>query len=283
MQWHFQVSGERRDLDSLTKASESLLLAGAMQSDLASSQWRLGTTDERAILDAVRIHGFAVLPGFFQADLTVLRNEFERAFRDRPPPYEPLGKEAGMLVAKTDPPTGLAPMYNKTFRRVANRFFDEKFFFNLPVFLHHAMPSERTIIGSHYDDRRNLKFFVYLHDVGIDDGAISFVPGSHEAVAAYLARCDEIGLRARFRPNTVRFVKDKGTWMRLSWHRDPLSPVRPMETRFDKAQLVHICEPAGTVIVFDTNTVHRGGIVAPGHERKIIRGNCRTLAEERRH
>jgi ectoine hydroxylase-related dioxygenase (phytanoyl-CoA dioxygenase family) len=96
-----------------------------------------------------------------------------------------------------------------------------------------------------------LKFFVYLNDVSVENGAFTCVPGSHR--------------------ETVLLRKQHGNAVTLDNRR--ITRQLPLE-KFAAPEPVE--GEAGTLIVFDTDAWHRAGTVSSGH-RLVMRGHTRTV------
>ena len=103
----------------------------------------------------------------------------------------------------------------------------------------------------HFDRHWRLKFFIYLTDVDESSGAFSCSVGSRP-------------LGQRLRTNAWGAKDYEGVKNRIELDYPELlekGPSEPVEA------------PAGTLIVFDTDTFHMGGIVEDGKERIVIRSH----------
>lgn len=100
----------------------------------------------------------------------------------------------------------------------------------------------------HFDKQKSFKFFLYLTDVDASCGALNLSPGSvqeGEKLNKYL--------------NANNLYESN----------------RKLETSYPELVAKYPSEAiegaAGTLIVFDTDTFHKGGVVAEGKERLIVR------------
>ena len=104
----------------------------------------------------------------------------------------------------------------------------------------------------HFDRHWRLKFFIYLTDIEKSSGAFNCSVGSRET-----------GAELR----------------RMAWNAPAYEDVKN-RIGLDYPELVdqYPCEPveapAGTLIVFDTDTFHMGGKCDEGNERLIVRLHC---------
>jgi hypothetical protein len=114
----------------------------------------------------------------------------------------------------------------------------------------HDLPREEPINPVHYDKISCLKFFIYLKDTTVKNGAFDCAPGSHHIARRLAAKHLRRGGRVKEIPNQI---------------------VPP-----EVGPLIPIEGPAGAMIVFTTDAYHRGGVVSPGQERYVMRGHCST-------
>jgi len=104
----------------------------------------------------------------------------------------------------------------------------------------------------HFDRLWKFKFFIYLTNVDKSSGAFTCCPGSREK-----------GLELR--QEASRGSKYEGVKNRIELDYPELLDIFPQEP---------VEAEAGTLIVFDTNTFHKGGQVEDGKERLIVRLHC---------
>ena len=104
----------------------------------------------------------------------------------------------------------------------------------------------------HFDRHWRLKFFIYLTDIDITSGAFSCSVGSIKA-------------GSELRKNAWRQPKYEDVKNRIELDYPELLDSYPDEAVEGKA---------GTLIVFDTDTFHKGGKCDEGKERLIVRLHC---------
>ena len=102
--------------------------------------------------------------------------------------------------------------------------------------------------NSHIDALRALKFMIYLMDTNEENGAFSYARGTH-------------AINSRLRNKHLRF----GGSLRA------LPAVLPVDAGVG---FESINGSAGTLIIFDTDGVHRAGKLSEGTERRILRSRC---------
>ena len=112
----------------------------------------------------------------------------------------------------------------------------------------------------HYDKRQTLKFFLYLSDVDKSSGAFSILPGSRDQ-----------GMRWRAQDAGMNRIYTSAEY-NVDSHRFGLE--------FLKNETLPIEGPAGTIIAFDSDTLHFGGRVERGRERKVARVHYRGSRED---
>lgn len=103
----------------------------------------------------------------------------------------------------------------------------------------------------HFDKQNSLKFFIYLTDVEDGCGALNVTPKTHKL----------------------------GKKLRTSWSDSHYETHRKLETTLDselsKYNITPIHESKGSLIVFDTDTFHKGGVVEDGKSRLVVRLHCK--------
>lgn len=100
----------------------------------------------------------------------------------------------------------------------------------------------------HFDRQKSFKFFLYLTDVDTTCGALHLSPGSiieGETLNKKLNQNGEYESKRRLEISYPKLIEQY--------------PPEAIEA------------PAGTLIVFDTDTFHKGGVVDEGKQRLIIR------------
>jgi len=118
---------------------------------------------------------------------------------------------------------------------------------NEDIFITHEKPCETPILPWHFDRIQSLKFFIYIKDVTINDGAFEYAPGTHNE-GHYRANYHlATGITLEQLPNDIPAD-------------EIINPV-PIEGQ------------AGDLIIFDSDGFHRGGTVSPDGERMVMRGH----------
>ena len=133
------------------------------------------------------------------------------------------------------------------FRALGKSFFrGEDHFFNKKIFLtQDLVGSTHAAQDLHFDVVPTLKFFLYLSDTSVENGAFTVVPSSHHRTAE---------IREQY----------KGE---ISYENRHLS--RP---KADPKLEVPIEAKGGALIVFSTELFHKAGVVSRG-ERRVIRSH----------
>lgn len=139
-------------------------------------------------------------------------------------------------------------------RKLTDEFWSPDAFLNKEIFIAKDIKGTKHVANElHFDIMPTFKFFLYLTDTTVENGAFSCVPGSHKL------------------SHKIRIEKgDKISFSNREESRD--LPV-------DKDDIVPIEGKAGSLIIFTTETFHKAGIVSKG-ERLIMRGHCRTKEQE---
>lgn len=239
----------------------------------------------RKAVTLLKKFGVAVFPGFVE-HVAPLREECDRAFRafevsrgngdslglheaknldpdlsETATGYQ-LKLQSNGLFAECYPTT--AEVFSCDFmRQVSNQFLGTPNSLNRHVILtHDFQPAEETF-PFHFDEMNALKFYIYLTPAEQGTAAFEIVPNTQDA----------------------------GQFIRMSeWHRvDNFRGIRNcvfdefseeyfynIFRRFKalvRLDAVAIDGPAGTMIMFDTDCIHRGGCLAPGQQRIVVRGS----------
>lgn len=210
-------------------------------------------------LTALREDGVFRVPDHLSpGEVAVLREEFEFIFSRnqagvRPIDYS-LGRGAVCQPEKLEQaqyPALLAVFLADVFRKLASAYLASPFELNRDVFaVEDVVGSRHHANDLHYDVLRTLKFYVYLNDVDMKNGAFTCVPGSHHETA-----------RLRTVHGSAITLDNREVTRRL-----PLEKFAAPEP---------VVGTAGTLIVFDTDVWHQAGTVRTGH-RLVMRGHTRT-------
>ena len=214
--------------------------------------------NEAAICRLLKEFGVMTVPDYVSAaDLEIIRNEFlfglsqpESKFI-KPFPYSE-GK--GCLVLNDEIDREVFPATSCIFNAEWMRSLSEQYLGGR-VDLNHSIYFVRDVVGSkhhandlHFDVQRCFKFFIYLQDTTVDNGAFACVPGSLTNAADIRSRYGE----------------------KISYDNRELTRDLP----FMEKDAVPVEGKAGTLIIFDTDVFHRAGSVSAG-ERWVMRGHTR--------
>jgi ectoine hydroxylase-related dioxygenase (phytanoyl-CoA dioxygenase family) len=131
---------------------------------------------------------------------------------------------------------------------IAGHFYGhQNFVLNRQIFVHETRPTDKPLSGElHFDVSRMLKFWLYLEEGKADAGAIRMSPGTN----LWLSK-----IREEFS--------------------DRLIPKAQIFNEVDEAAHppLSIEAPEGSLVIFETDTAHGAGHVAPGKVRRIMRGH----------
>ena len=132
---------------------------------------------------------------------------------------------------------------------VSIAFWENEIKINQDIYVMHELPGTVHIAQDlHFDVLKTLKFFLYLNDVTVTNGAFSCVPKSHkESEKIRQIYGDEISYKNRHLTRQLDHNEE---------------------------QIIPIEGKAGDLIIFNTDVWHRAGKVREG-ERKVMRGHTR--------
>ncbi len=133
------------------------------------------------------------------------------------------------------------------------------------IYATHERVPDAPVAPTHFDKLWNLKFMFYVDDVGQGNAPFGIIPGSGVA--------NREAFRRIFDDNQINILSMSDSRYQA------MSNLCPPE--LDTA-VVEITAPAGTLIVFDTDTSHRARPVEAGKERRILRGHCGPYAKYER-
>lgn len=151
---------------------------------------------------------------------------------------------------------GLSEIIEKSWiEKVAQRYWPASHL--IDIFITHEFKSTQNLAANgklHFDKLNTLKFMFYLTDTDKNSGAFSVSPNSHL-------------LGAQLRNNTWKNAK------LYAGGGDQYSLVKnKVNEEFNlKKETYPIESKSGTIIVFDTDIFHMGGVVQPGKERLLAR------------
>lgn len=221
--------------------------------------------DLNEVEKTLRTYGAAVLPGWADAEmLASLRREFEAVLNDKDESYAyQINYAPGRAVSimRDKLPAGRYPALTGFFehpkmKAMAVRYIGHPCLLNYEVYATHESKPAVSVAPAHFDKLWTLKYMLYLKEVGKDDAPFGIIPGSFKVA------------RDRFREI---FDTNNLTYLPITDQR--YQAMNNSELPPGYGGVVDIVGPAGTLIVFDTDTFHHAGTVAPGHERMILRGH----------
>jgi hypothetical protein len=207
----------------------------------------------------VREEGVVLIEGWIDQETSAaLAREQDRIFARGGEGIRRLAYEEGDVrvltpgqARLTDYPALESSLFTPHLEEISRLVLGERSVFNSEVFccLDQHIDKPRDVNILHFDKLRALKFFLYLTDTTADNGAFSCIPGSHVAAQ-----------------ERVRLHLAEGRPLRDLKNRD-----LPDFTGKD----VPVEGKAGSLIVFDSDVLHRAGDVKPGLIRRVIRTHCR--------
>jgi hypothetical protein len=216
-----------------------------------------------AIVSGLQMEGAVLIPGFLdQPTLKDLLAEAQNLIVEEPEFCEHLAVTDGCYLCA--PRTALKAAYPglaDTFsipwmNEVATRFFGTKpFSFNYDITV--AFDTTKAVHSAqnpHFDRFTNLKFYIYLTNETMENGPLCIAPGT-----------------ASFGKNAEADIRADGRW--------PTADDTIAIPRHISDKLSPVTQPAGTLIVFDGDTVHRGMPLRSGH-RLVVRARSYDPAED---
>ncbi len=217
------------------------------------------------ILKKLKAHGAVVIPAWIEPiKLKALTKDFYEILKDNDGDYiYKIGYPAGEAVSlmRDSLPQGRYSAINEVFsnslmNQVVKRYVGDNGLVNYEVYATHEHKPSVHVAPTHHDKLWSLKFMLYLNDIGKDNAPFGVIPGS--------AAC----ARQRFRE-----IFEKNQLQRLSMSSPLYQSIDNSTLPQDSGPVVDITGPAGTMIIFDTDTFHHAGSVAAGKERMILRGH----------
>lgn len=139
---------------------------------------------------------------------------------------------------------------------LAHRYIGGGHLFNYELYATHEFLPSIDVAPTHFDKLWTLKFMLYLNDVGPENAPFGVIPESAQVA------------RDRFRQ-----IFKKNNLQRLMMNDDRYQAMDNSSLSGTGGSVVDIVGPAGTLIVFDSDTFHHAGTVAEGAERMILRAH----------
>ncbi|MEM7394504.1 MAG: phytanoyl-CoA dioxygenase family protein [Verrucomicrobiota bacterium] len=233
----------------------------------ACSLEELQITDKSvpAVMDKLNEWGVLVLPDYTTEDeLKALNEEFELILEKKEElegvkdyAYD-TGKAAIMTRDKLD--TSLLPVTTRIFsdpfmKEIKEEYWGKHATFNNEIMVvNDVVGTKHAANDMHFDIVPTFKFFLYLTDTTVENGAFTCVPG------------------AQIETKKIRDQHGRN----VSYKNRHLSRDLP----FEESDVVPIEGPRGSMIIFSTEVWHRAGQVSSG-ERRVMRGHSRRPEDER--
>jgi hypothetical protein len=220
-------------------------------SPTSSEQFRLPADAESvAVVSHLRTRGVAVLPSWLGASsLAAVLLEHEQILRRATGGPVPAGRNGiGVVTGRglgRQQPALRAALDGAWVHEVARGYLGGRCSINERIVCTHERRELHPITAAHFDTLRSLKFLVYLLDTDERNGAFRYAPGTHLGNTEAARRWRAAGGRVRDTPNVA--------------------------TEEEVAALAPVVGPAGTLIVFDSDGFHSGGMLQPGAERRVVR------------
>ncbi|WP_030951671.1 phytanoyl-CoA dioxygenase family protein [Streptomyces sp. NRRL S-481] len=134
---------------------------------------------------------------------------------------------------------------------------------NRHIILTDDFDPDQEIIPHHFDEMNALKFYVCLDDIDRENGPFQAIPGTTEPTSRL--RVNEWLRHEKFDDVRQRVFEQHNEEVIHALYGQFKATLRSRELTFQV--------PAGSLLVFDTDTVHRAGLLSPGRRRRIIRAS----------
>jgi hypothetical protein len=212
------------------------------------------------IVNALRKNGVAVCYNYLE-DVENIKAECEKIIEETEESDYLFGKAARIGSAydniKSNPATA--------------NFFSQEWMFHLfqrytgkapnfnEIFVQYDYRNDRGTNRNgilHFDRISTFKYMLYLTDVDKASGALSVIPGTH---------LDGSYLRTNARKTAQNEYDKIKNWPLVDYP----------ELGYTEEDIVPVCGKAGTLIIFDTDIFHLGGLVADDKSRLMIRSHLR--------
>lgn len=215
----------------------------------------------QSIIRQLKKYGVALVPNYLDAaTLATLNDEFQRSltrehrsiFQRSKHPNNPKGMvarlETNHAMAASEFPVITATFQHDLMKQVANAYYaPHDYSFNEAVFITNEFESDVNILPWHFDRVQSLKFWFNLTDTSRENGAFEYCPGTH--------------WEGRYR---------------AGYHLSQGCPVVDIPNDIDDELIRNpVCMElrAGDLLIFDADGFHRGGVVEPNRERRVLRAH----------
>jgi ectoine hydroxylase-related dioxygenase (phytanoyl-CoA dioxygenase family) len=207
-----------------------------------------------SVVERLEADGVVLVPDYLDADAVARATREAYELFERTPSWAhhedySIGQSVRMERANID--GDAFPVISSVFARpelesVVRAFFGEGYLFSRTIYAILDLVGSTTAVQQlHYDKMRHLKSFIYLTDVGIENGPFHCLPGSHRLA------------REAQRENRKRYIVPSD------------ADVRQLPDGLDGRSLP-VLGKAGTLILFDSDILHHAGVVVAG-ERLAVR------------
>lgn len=205
--------------------------------------------------ETLKSDGVFVIPNYLnEKDNKQLSDEMLKRLEKSKRKYE-FGKSyRGDYSSIFNEDSPLKKVYDVTWMKKLTKMYKPKSSYGECVFSTHDYIStnkwERQA-WLHFDKQNSLKFFIYLTDVEEGCGALTVAPKTHIL----------------------------GRELRTKWSGSEYEKKRRLEntiqTELKNYEIQPIYQPKGSLIVFDTDTFHKGGVVNKNKNRLVVRLHCK--------
>lgn len=209
----------------------------------------------------LKVQGYAVLRDYLSSeDCALLKGESRRLLKEQSV-QNPYGEGHRLYPQEYHQAPGIQGLFvdNWQLRSIAEHYWGSNLKWCTEVFVCHEFPKDEGTARQgylHYDRMRTFKCFAYLTDTTVENGALHVVPGSHLQGRKW---------RTQFCTPETPYDKQK--------NRPGLDlPIDELEQGAIVPQPIE--GTAGTMILFDSDLLHRGGQVHEGH-RWVVRSHSR--------
>lgn len=182
----------------------------------------------------------------------------------------------------------LAAMFgSKRLKAIASAYLEHNWEYDR-IILARSEISEQAITSWHVDHFQSngncLKFYLYVHDIDALGGSFSYIPGWHQLqyelnldYKTYPERRDniyEFEELIREGKRKISELAQRGDHQRAEKFSNLLTMIcTHIKDPFQSDDHFAVAAPAGTMLMFDSAGLHRGGLLRQG-ERLIARAHC---------
>ncbi|MEU6492241.1 phytanoyl-CoA dioxygenase family protein [Streptomyces sp. NPDC046984] len=264
-----------------------MLIGGLHSGRIPLSDLRLDLTSDNFAADALgrlREYGMFYCRGWLEEPvLESVRQEFELAFsevREKDPagltdegkvPVSRYGKTrtgAQLRFGNDAEFANRLPASHEVFGQdwmadLAGSYLGIPCTLNRHIVLTDDFDPDQEIISHHFDEMNALKFYVPLDDIDRENGPFQAIPGTTEPTSRL--RVAEWLRHEKFDDVRQRVFEQHSEEVIHALYGQFKATLRSRELTFQV--------PAGSLLVFDTDTIHRAGLLSPGRRRRIIRAS----------